>query len=237
VNLIPTDLNQRLANAVQYSVAADRSYIAGKSGFWRFVGVGFIGLGLGAAVGLGFFGYSYVTQNSSNMNILTSTFSKALTEVRLRATAEGTVQLEPHEIYLAKGQTVSFDNNSRVLLDPAAKVLADGVLTVQAPTISLPQQTSQKSTSNIPVITNFTVFKRVPFEKGSVHTGWMFLTSVQKYPTEQYCYYTESSESSGADAVLYIGKDQKPETSVKAPQDFDMMAAFERCVWFKGENP
>jgi hypothetical protein len=236
MNLIPTDLNQRLANAVRYSVAADRSYIAGKSGFWRCVGVGFIGLGLGAAVGLGFLGYSYVTRNSDNMSILSSTFAKALSEVRLRATAEGTVQLEPHEIYLAKGQTVSFDNNSRVLLDPTAKVIANGELTVQAPSISVPQQTSQKPASQIPVITNFTVFKRVPFEKGGVYTGWVFLTSVQKYPTEQYCYYTESSELSGVDAVVYVGKDQKPEAAVQPPQDFDMMAAFDRCVWFKGEN-
>jgi hypothetical protein len=237
MNLIPTDLNQRLANAVRYSVAAERFYTAGKSGFWRFIGVGFIGLGLGAAVGLGFFGYSYITQNSDNINVLSSTFAKALSEVRLRATAEGTVQLEPHEIYLAKGQTVSFDNNSRVLLDPSAKVIANGELTVQAPSISLPKETSKKLPSRIPVITNFTVFKRVPFEKGSVLTGWMFLTSVQKYPTEQYCYYTESSELSGADAVVYIGKDQKPETAVKVPQDIDLMAAFDRCVWFKGENP
>jgi hypothetical protein len=236
MNLIPTDLNQRLANAVRYSVAADRSYIAGKSGFWRCIGVGFIGLGLGAAVGLGFFGYSHITQNSDNMTILSSTFAKALSEARLQAAAEGTVQLEPHEIYLAKGQTVSFDSNSRVLLDPAATVTANGELTVQAPSISLPQQASQKPASQIPIITNFTVFKRVPFEKGGIYTGWMFLTSVQKYPTEQYCYYTESSELSGVDAVVYVGKDQKPEASVQPPQGFDMMAAFDRCVWFKGES-
>jgi hypothetical protein len=237
MNLVPTELNHRLANAVRYSVAADRFYIAGKSGFWRFVGVGFLGLGLGAAVGLGFFGYSYVNQNSDNLNILSSTFSKALSEARLQATAKGTVQLEPHEIFLAKGQTVSFDNNSRVLLDPAAKVLANGELTVQAPSISVPQGSAQKSTPKIPVITNFTVFKRVPFEKGSVWTGWQFLTSVQKYPTSQYCYYTESSEISGADAVIDVGNDRKPVTSGKAPQGMDMSAAFNSCVWFNGENP
>src|SRR6476620_4213013 len=123
MNLIPTNLNQRLADAIRYSVAADRFHIAGKSGFWRFIGIGFVGLGLGAALGLGFFGYSYITRNSDNINVLSSAFSTALSEVRLRATAEGTVKLEPHEIYLAKGQTVSLDNNSRVLLDPAAKVI------------------------------------------------------------------------------------------------------------------
>ena len=237
MNLVPTELNQRLANAVRYSVAADRFYIAGKAGFWRLVGLGLIGLGLGAAVGFGFFGYSYITQNSDNLNILSSAFSKALSEVQLRATAEGTVQVEPREISLAKGQTISFDSNSRVLLDPTAKVLANGELTVQAPTISVPRGSPQKSTSKIPVITNFTVFKSVPFEKGKIMTGWEFLTSIQKYPTSQYCYYTESSEISGADAVITVGNDQKPATSGNAPQGMDMAAAFNRCVWFKGENP
>ena len=236
MNFIPTDLNQRLANAIRYSVAADRVYIAGKSGFWRFIGIGFIGLGFGAAFGLGFFGYSYITRNSDNMNVLSSAFSKALSEVRLQATTEGTVRLEPQEIHLAKGQTVSLDKNSHVLLDPAAKVIANGELTVRVPSISLPQETSPRPASKIPVITNFTVFKKVPFEKGWVATGWNFLTSVQKYPTDQYCYYSESSKLSVAEAIVYIGKDQKLETSVNVPEGFDMSAAFDRCVWFKGDN-
>jgi hypothetical protein len=236
MNLVPSDLNQRLANVLRNSVAADRFYIAGKAGFWRLVGVGVIGLGLGAAVGLGLFGYSFITRNSDNMSTLTSTFAKALSETQLRASAQGTVHIEPHEVHLAKGQTVTLDNNSHVHLDPAAKVFANGVLTVQAPTISTPQAASQKSQSTIPVITNFTVFKRVPYEKGSVFTGWMFLTSTQNYPTEQYCYYTESSDFSGADAVVYIGKDQKPDATVKAPEGVDIAAAFERCVWFKDAN-
>ena len=122
-------------------------------------------------------------------------------------------------------------------MDPAAKVIANGELTVLAPSISLPQERSQKPVSKIPVITNFTVFKRVSFGNGNVMTGWKFLTSVQTYPTEQYCYYTESSEFSGAEAVVYIGKDQKPETIEKAPQGIDIVAAFDRCVWFKGETP
>jgi hypothetical protein len=235
MNLVPTELNQRLANTIRHSLAADRFYIAGKSGFWRFIGLGFIGLGLGAAVGLGFFGYSYVTQKSSNANILSAAFAKALSEVRLRATAEGTVQLEPHELSLAKGQTVSFDSNSRLLLDPASKILANGELTVHAPSISVPLGHTQKSTAKIPVITNFTVFKRIPFEKGAIMTGWVFLTSVQKWPTSQYCYYTESSEVSGADAIIDVGEDQKSITPGKTSQVIDMAAAFNKCVWFKGE--
>jgi hypothetical protein len=147
MNLIPTELNQRLANAVRYSVAADRFYITGKAAFWRLVGVGLIGLGVGAAVGIGFYGYSHVSRNSENLRSLSSAFSNALSEVRLRATAEGTVQLEPHEIALAPGQTISLDPNSRLLLDPSAKVLADGEIKIQGPSISVPQATPSRSPS------------------------------------------------------------------------------------------
>src|SRR5262245_46857523 len=104
MNLVPTELNQRLASAIRYSVAADRFYISGKAGFWRLVGVGLVAFAIGGALGLGFYGYSYVTRNSDHLDILASALSKALSEVRLQATAEGTVELQPSELSLAKDQ-------------------------------------------------------------------------------------------------------------------------------------
>jgi hypothetical protein len=81
------------------------------------------------------------------------------------------------------------------------------------------------------------VFKRVPLGDGSVMTGWKFLTSNQKAPSNQYCYYTENSDISDVDIVLDIAENQKVETPKTMPKGFDMVAAFNRCVWFKGENP
>src|SRR5215475_8297256 len=170
MRLIPTELNQRLAGAVRYSVSADRFYIAGKAGFWRLVGVGLVAFAIGSALGLGFYGYSYVTQNSDRLDILAS-LSKALSEVRLEATAKGTVELQPSELSLAKGQTISLDPSSRVLLDPMAKIRADGEIQIQGPSISLPEGTTPRRATT-PLITNFTVFKRVKFDKGQVWTGW-----------------------------------------------------------------
>jgi len=86
------------------------------------------------------------------------------------------------------------------------------------------------------MITNFTVFKRVPFENGHVMTGWVFLTSAQKAPTSQYCYYTENAEASGLDVVLDIAQDQKIEKPKTMPKGFDMLAAFNRCVWLSSER-
>jgi hypothetical protein len=233
MNLIPTELNQRLSDWVRNRVAADASLISGRVHFWRLVGLGLIAFGVGAASGIVFYGYSYISRNSENLNSLSSTFSKSLSEVRLRATAEGTVQLEPREVALAQGQTISLDGNSRLHLDPLAKVLADGEITVQGPSISLPQSVPSRSASSIPTIVNFTVFKSVPFDKGTVQTGWMFLTSAQRSPTQQYCYYTEASDTPGRNVMLDIGTDEKLETPKTLPNSFDLVAAFSKCVWFK----
>jgi hypothetical protein len=236
LHLIPSNLNQRLANAIYYSVAADRFYIKGKAAFWRLFGLGFIGLGLGASVGIGFYGYSYVSRNLDREGLLSSTFVKALSEVRLRATAEGIVQLDPREVKLAPGQTISLNSNSQLFLDPAAKVRADGEIKIEGPSISAPQVTSSRAVSSVPTIVNFTVFKSVPFGKGTVQTGWIFLTSAQRAPTQQYCYYTEASDTPGRNVMLDIGTDEKLETPKTLPNSFDLAAAFSRCVWFKGEE-
>jgi hypothetical protein len=234
VNIAPTELNQRLSDSVRSRIAADGFLIAGQAAFWRLVGVGLIAFGVGSTVGIGFYGYSFVTRNGENLSALSSTFSKALSDVQLHATAQGTVQLQPSELKLAKGQMVSLDGNSRVLLDPTSKVLADGELRVQAPTISVPQNATPRSTPNkVPNISNFTVFKTVPFGKGDVMTGWIFLTSAQKSPTQQYCYYTENAETPGLNVSLDLGDDERPDTPKTVPKGFDLGEAFSRCVWFR----
>jgi hypothetical protein len=235
VNVTPSELNQHLAELLRNSVMANQFRIAGKVGFWRLLGIGFVAFGIGASVGIGFWGYSYLTRNSDNSTVLLSSFSRALSNVQLRATAEGVVYLEPRELLLAKDQTVSFDRNSRVRLDPSAKLQADGELKIQTPSISIPQAT-QRTATRVPTITNFTVFKSVSFGSGLVQTGWIFLTSTQRLPTHQYCYYTENSETPGLDIRLDLGSDQRIETPSVIPQDFDVQAAFSRCVWFKSNN-
>lgn len=236
MNLIPSELNRRLGDAVRYSVAADRFYIGGKAGFWRLVGIGVIMFGLGAATGFSFYGYSFVSRNSDNSRILASAFSKALADVKLKAIAAGTVHLEPREIALAQNQTISLDSSSRLLLDSSATVRADGEITIEGPTISSPQTTTHL-TPLPPSIANFTVFKAFPFNKGTVQTGWIFLTSAQRSPTQQYCYYTEAADAPGRNVMLDIGLDGKLETPKTLPTGFDLASAFSRCIWFKDDGP
>jgi hypothetical protein len=174
VNIPYTEFNERLAFLLRNSVSSDQFLVASKGAFWRLVGVGAFTFGLGLAAGFGFYGYSYVKRTSDRLDILSSTFASALAEVKLEAAADGTAQLEPKEITLAKGQTVSLDKNARLMLDPEAKIRADGEIQVQAPSISLPQTAGNQASQRVPTIANFTVFKRVPFGNGAVMTGWKF---------------------------------------------------------------
>src|SRR5262249_10940050 len=151
-------------------------------------------------------------------------------------TAKGTVELQPSELSLAKGQTISLDPSSRVLLDPMAKIRADGEIQIQSPSISAGGDTPRRTSSTTPIITNFTVFKRVEFEKGQVWTGWRFLTSAQKLPTSQYCYYTEKLDYSEFEPVVVFATDEKLDPPKQLPKGFDIDAAFKRCVWFKRES-
>ena len=235
MNLVPSKLNVALAASVQNNLAADMFHIAGKSGFWRAVGVGLVGLGIGAAVGLGFLGYSFVTRNDSNLVVLSAAFSKALSEVQLHGSADGTVKFDPREIALSKGQTIAFDPTSRLQLDPSAKVVANGEIKLQIPNISVPQNAPARAKGIAPTITNFTIFKSVPFEKGVVQTGWKFLTSAQPSPTTQYCYYQEAGDNPDVSVRIEVGTDEKLELS-KGLKSFDMAAAFNKCVWFKKDT-
>ncbi len=233
MNIIPTELNEGLAKALRGRIAADRSLIIGKVGFWHLVGAGLMIFGIGIAIGLGCYGYAQIVQKTGDLNILSSILSNELANVRLKGTAEGTVQLDPQNISLAEGQTVALATDSQVRLDRSATVKANGEVSVQLPTISAPSSATPGATARTPLITNFTVFKSVEFAKGSVMTGWSFLTSAQASPTHQYCYYTASLEIPGFDVTVNIADDGKLDTPKTLPHDFDLSAAYSKCVWFK----
>jgi hypothetical protein len=232
MNLLPSRLNEALAASVQNKLAAEMFYISGKSGFWRGIGVGLVGLGIGSGVGLGFYGYSFVTRNDNNLAVLSAAFSKALSEVQLHGSADGTVKFEPHEIALSKGQTVSFDPTSRLQLDSSAKITADGQIKIQTPVVSVPQSAT-RAKGVAPTITNFTIFKSVPFDKGAVQSGWKFLTSAQRSPTTQYCYYQETGDNPDVSVRIEVGVDEKIQPSKSLSKSFDIAAAFNKCVWFR----
>jgi hypothetical protein len=155
----------------------------------------------------------------------------------LHGSADGVVQFDPHEIALAKGQEITFDPTSRLQLDSAAKVIADGDVRIQMPNISVPQNSAPRAKGGAPTLTNFTIFKSVPFEKGVVQTGWKFLTGAQRSPTTQYCYYQEAGDNPDVSVRIDIGLDEKIQQSKSISKSFDIAAAFSKCVWFRKGAP
>src|SRR5262249_24252516 len=157
-------------------------------------------------------------------------FSEALSKVQLTGKADGTVKFEPREIALAKDQTISIDPSSTLRLEPNASVRADGDIKVQIPSVAPPPVSVTPPKPRTPLIVNFTVFKHVPFDKGTVMTGWVFLTSKQRSPTNQYCYYTQSSDDEnrpglpGLSVDVDLGYNQQLVLPKTLPKDFDATA-------------
>lgn len=232
MKLLPTPLNYELVGAVENRILAENAYIRGRTAFWRLLGWGCIALGLGAALGLIFYGYSIIVRNTTTAAALTAAISKALAETELHTEASGTVDVSPRQLQLAPGQTVTLDPSSRIRIDPLAKITVDGEVKIQLPAIAPQTSSLPKATAKNLIASNFTVFKSVPFQKGDVVTGWMFLTSAQKEPTRQYCYYSEDSEASELSLRIDIATDEKPE-ALKASPAFDQATALTKCVWFK----
>lgn len=233
---IPTPLNRSLAEALSNRMSAELSVVSGRSGFWKAIGVGVLGFGIGTATGIGFYGYSFVSRTSGQMEIFSSALQKALSTVEIHGTADGKIEITSPELTLAKGATVSLDSSSRLSLDASAKVVADGEIRIQTPAISTPRTPTPKNAAQTKTIANFTVFKSVPFEQGNVLTGWIFLTSAQESPTQQYCYYNEKGDNSDLAIRIDLATDGVPEVNKTAPKAFDAIAALAKCVWFKKEG-
>ncbi|MET4374802.1 hypothetical protein ABIA99_007534 [Bradyrhizobium sp. LB12.1] len=233
MKILSSRLNANLANSLDGRISAELKYIAGQSFFRKSIGVGLAGLCGGLAVAAAFVGYSYVADSRTTADKIAAAISKSLSQVELRGQAVGNIDIHPSEIRLAPDQKVALSQDSRLKLDPSAKVKAEGSMRIQLPTISaMSAQSTPKIAPKAQPITNYTIFKSVPFQTGTVSTGWRFLTSTQKEPTSQYCYFTERGDSSDVSFKIDIGDDGIM-TKDKVPPKFDLTSAFARCVWFR----
>jgi hypothetical protein len=53
---------------------------------------------------------------------------------------------------------------------------------------------------------------------------------------DQYCYYTEASDTPGRNVMLDIRTNGKLEKPKILPNSFDVVAAFSNCVWFRDDD-
>lgn len=214
-------MNRSLVSTVTSRINADARMIAATATFWRLLGIGSLLFLVGMGIGAAFYGYSFVTDERAAQGTLTTALVNALNKVTLKT--EGTVKADGTVKLDATGATVK--------LDPA------GATDVPRPTQQQLQPPTQTNPTVKPV-TNYTVFKTVAFQQGSVVTGWSFNGNDDKRPSHQFCYYTKHLDTDDAtsmrydiafDGVMVDRKDNRQFSGLP----FDAASAFVNCVWFR----
>jgi len=156
-------------------------------------------------------------------------------EVTAKGTVTGTVNLADNQHVTVSGN-VGVKDDARVALSvpPDATIGTRAVNDAQRPTPTQ-LQADARPASGAPVVTNFYRFKRVPFGAGEVQTGWVYESSDDRRPSEQFCQYLEG-ENGATRALVILGRDGVMTPRDSAPAGIDARAAFASCVWFS-EQP
>jgi hypothetical protein len=81
MNLLQTDLNEKLAKSVSHRIVAERFFYFGRGGFWYLVGIGLVFFGIGTSVGFGFYGYSQILRHTDDITALSSILTESLSKV------------------------------------------------------------------------------------------------------------------------------------------------------------
>ena len=238
-------MNEALAATVHRRIDSDASYIAARAAIWRYLGWGTIILATGGAVGLGLFGYSYVTDGQAAAGKLSAMLAEALSNVVIKHS--GDLKLDGNNVSVpltTDGATVRLDTgDATVRLDPTSTVRIDPASRVKVAGGSpdLPRPTEQqmgvtaKPDSNVKVVTDYTVFKTVeyPASDGRVITGWVFHSSEDEAPSRQYCYFSRE----GAQTDMWVRYNIAMDGAlISQPKDkeapFDVAKAYPNCVWW-----
>jgi hypothetical protein len=223
--------NRALAAVVNGRIRAEGMMLAARAALWRFAGIGIMlmlaGIGLSAAC----YGYAYVEDSRTSFDKMASAFAAALDHANL-----GRVRLEvPDEL-------IKLDPNATVHLDPAATV---HLAPQSGPANSDPdrprpdehQLNGNATTSpNTRVVTNYTIFKTVPFGGGFVQTGWNFASSDQDKPTWQFCNYHRNSEGGGGEqlSILIAADGQVIQNTLAKRYNLNARTVAANCKWFDG---
>lgn len=203
-----TSENRVLASAVNSRIRAESRKQNAQAAMYRFAGLGLLCAFAGGGLGLAFYGYSWISDPTSQTDKIARTVAAAMSTVTFKT--EGTVKLDPDsKIEVAGGHSD--------VPTPTAAQLGDGT----------------GPDSKAAVATNFTVFKNVPYSQGQVVTGWNFDSGNQKAPSHQYCYYSEQIDGTSK-VTVDLGENGRMMPQAKARTNVDPNVAFKNCVWFKG---
>jgi hypothetical protein len=212
--------------ATKNQILADTQRAKAQARMWNWGGVSVGALGIGAGLWLGCAGYA-ATQDPETK---AARAYMAAMKTPVKVTVSGEVGIKDgQQVGLAKGGMVGVSPDSTVRLDPNATVRA----VADAPRPSAAQTRSNaRPASGAPVVTNFYRFNRVPFGAGEVQTGWVFASSDDAKPTEQFCQYLEGENADSRAALFPLGRDGVMRLPDSAPAGVDARAAFQSCVWW-----
>jgi len=190
--------------------------------------------GLGVAAAL--YGYSYVVSVKPAAEQVAKALVEALERTQLKTIVSGTMSLAPNsEVRLASGQTVRVEEGTTVKLDPSSSVRVVGDLKIDMPQPSKQQlQVETTSASDELPFTNYTIFRSVGYDSGTVVTGWNYDLTDPLRPKLQYCYYEQNvnRELSVRYSIAINNAPLPPSPLVKPKFNFD--GAVTNCIWFSG---
>ncbi|NNM71217.1 hypothetical protein [Enterovirga aerilata] len=202
-----TTENRVLASAVNARIKSDARLLNARAALYRLAGIGILCALTGVGIGAAFYGYSYANDPTFPTAKVANAVAEALQKVTFKT--EGTVKLDPESAIAVNG------GRSDVPTPTPAQLGAGAV----------PE-------SKAAVLTNFTVFKNVPYGSGQVVTGWNFTSSEQKSPSHQYCYYSEQIDGTSK-VTIDLGENGRPLPQAKARTNVDPAVAYTNCVWFR----
>jgi hypothetical protein len=194
---------------------AETTHMKSKAALPLLLGGSAFALCLGVGGGVALWGYSYITGNKVIAGQVAESVKAVLDTTTIHGTVSGEVGM--------KDGIVRLDQSSALV-----RVIG------QAPDMprQQPEQVRQdeRPASQAAVKTEFTVFKTVPFGAGEVESAWVYQSSAQQTPSEQYCQYLGPANA-GAYAVTILGRDGRIDLPATAPAGVDLRAAAALCDW------
>jgi hypothetical protein len=130
---------------------------------------------------------------------------------------------------------VRVEEGTTVKLDPSSSVRVVGDLKIDMPQPSKQQlQLETTSASDELPFTNYTIFRSVGYDSGTVVTGWNYDLTDPLRPKSQYCYYEQkvNKDLSVRYSVAINNSPLAPSPLVKPKFNFD--GAVLNCIWFSG---
>jgi hypothetical protein len=144
---------------------------------------------------IAFYGYSYLVSVKPAAEQIVTALVLALEHAELKTTVSGSIRLSDNAIRVAPGQTIGLKEGAIVKLDQNSSIRVVGDLRIDVPQPSKSQlQLDATSTSLDLPITNYTIFKSVPYESGDAVTGWNFVLADTARPKHQTYYYHQDIE-------------------------------------------